>query len=117
MGSALLAIDLGFIGPNYSSSTACAPSNYCFYAAANHIRRGEADMMIAGGTEAAIIPIELGVFVACRALAQRNNDKIVFSILGIFTQLMVETIDLGVVIEAHIAFLEFKIVVCIFLSA
>ncbi|KVG91898.1 3-oxoacyl-[acyl-carrier-protein] synthase 2 [Cynara cardunculus var. scolymus] len=63
MGSALLAIDLGFMGPNYSISTACATSNYCFHAAANHIRRGEADMMIAGGTEAAIIPIGLGGFV------------------------------------------------------
>ncbi|PPS04439.1 hypothetical protein GOBAR_AA16233 [Gossypium barbadense] len=74
MGSALLAIELGFMGPNYSISTACATSNYCFYAAANHIRRGEADLMIAGGTEAAIIPIGLGGFVACRALSQRNED-------------------------------------------
>lgn len=74
MGSALLGIDLGFMGPNYSISTACATSNYCFYAAANHIRRGEADLMIAGGTEAAIIPIGLGGFVACRALSQRNDD-------------------------------------------
>ncbi|KAG9135957.1 hypothetical protein Leryth_024949, partial [Lithospermum erythrorhizon] len=74
MGSALLAIDLDFMGPNYSISTACATSNYCFYAAANHIRRGEADLMIAGGTEAAIIPIGLGGFVACRALSQRNDD-------------------------------------------
>ncbi|KAK9224046.1 hypothetical protein WN944_012495 [Citrus x changshan-huyou] len=74
MGSALLAIDLGFMGPNYSISTACATSNYCFYAAANHIRRGEADLMLAGGTEAAIIPIGLGGFVACRALSQRNDD-------------------------------------------
>ena len=74
MGSALLAIDIGFMGPNYSISTACATSNYCFYAAANHIRRGEADMMLAGGTEAAIIPIGLGGFVACRALSQRNDD-------------------------------------------
>ncbi|KAL2494538.1 3-oxoacyl-[acyl-carrier-protein] synthase I [Forsythia ovata] len=74
MASALLAIDLGFMGPNYSISTACATSNYCFYAAANHIRRGEADLMVAGGTEAAIIPIGLGGFVACRALSQRNDD-------------------------------------------
>ncbi|GKU94209.1 hypothetical protein SLEP1_g7735 [Rubroshorea leprosula] len=74
MGSALLAIELGFMGPNYSISTACATSNYCFYAAANHIRRGEADLMLAGGTEAAIIPIGLGGFVACRALSQRNDD-------------------------------------------
>ncbi|GFS43172.1 3-ketoacyl-acyl carrier protein synthase I [Actinidia rufa] len=74
MGSALLGIELGFMGPNYSISTACATSNYCFYAAANHIRQGEADLMIAGGTEAAIIPIGLGGFVACRALSQRNDD-------------------------------------------
>lgn len=74
MGSALLAIDLGLMGPNYSISTACATSNYCFYAAANHIRRGEADMMIAGGTEAAILPIGLGGFVACRALSTRNDS-------------------------------------------
>uniref|UniRef100_Q7XUW9 3-oxoacyl-[acyl-carrier-protein] synthase n=1 Tax=Oryza sativa subsp. japonica TaxID=39947 RepID=Q7XUW9_ORYSJ len=74
MGSALLAMDAGFMGPNYSISTACATSNYCFYAAANHIRRGEADVIVAGGTEAAIIPIGLGGFVACRALSQRNDD-------------------------------------------
>ncbi|KAM0839189.1 hypothetical protein ACQ4PT_060475 [Festuca glaucescens] len=74
MGSALLGMDIGFMGPNYSISTACATSNYCFYAAANHIRRGEADVMIAGGTEAAIIPIGVGGFVACRALSQRNDD-------------------------------------------
>ncbi|PKA65006.1 3-oxoacyl-[acyl-carrier-protein] synthase I, chloroplastic [Apostasia shenzhenica] len=74
MGSALLAMDIGFMGANYSISTACATSNYCFYAAANHIRRGEADIMIAGGTEAAIIPIGIGGFVACRALSQRNDE-------------------------------------------
>ncbi|KAJ1698658.1 hypothetical protein LUZ63_007170 [Rhynchospora breviuscula] len=74
MGSALLGMDVGFMGPNYSISTACATSNYCFYAAANHIRRGEADLMLAGGTEAAIIPIGVGGFVACRALSQRNDD-------------------------------------------
>lgn len=74
MGSAILAIELGLMGPNYSISTACATSNYCFVAAASHIRRGEADMMIAGGAEAAIIPIGLGGFVACRALSNRNDE-------------------------------------------
>eukprot|EP00249_Psilotum_nudum_P010392 c22515_g1_i1 orf=313-1818(+) len=74
MGSALLSIELGLMGPNYSISTACATSNFCFYAAANHIRRGETDIMVAGGTEAAIIPVGLGGFVACRALSQRNDD-------------------------------------------
>ncbi|KAL2543726.1 3-oxoacyl-[acyl-carrier-protein] synthase I [Forsythia ovata] len=74
MGSALLAIDTGLMGPNYSISTACATANYCFYAAANHIRRGEADIMVAGGTEAAVIPTGVGGFIACRALSQRNDE-------------------------------------------
>ncbi|KAF9615054.1 hypothetical protein IFM89_021625 [Coptis chinensis] len=74
MGSAMLAMDLGWMGPNYSISTACATSNFCILNAANHIIRGEADMMLAGGSDAAIIPIGLGGFVACRALSQRNSD-------------------------------------------
>ncbi|GFS43787.1 fatty acid biosynthesis 1 [Actinidia rufa] len=64
----------GWMGPNYSISTACATSNFCILNAANHIIRGEADMMLCGGSDAAIIPIGLGGFVACRALSQRNSD-------------------------------------------
>ncbi|EPS61225.1 hypothetical protein M569_13573, partial [Genlisea aurea] len=41
MGSAILAMDLGWMGPNYSISTACATSNFCILNAANHIIRGE----------------------------------------------------------------------------
>ncbi|KAI3943022.1 hypothetical protein MKW92_007648 [Papaver armeniacum] len=74
MGSAMLAMDLGWMGPNYSISTACATSNFCILNAANHIIRGEADVMLCGGSDAAIIPIGLGGFVACRALSQRNGD-------------------------------------------
>ncbi|CAN4084681.1 unnamed protein product [Withania somnifera] len=74
MGSAMLAMDLGWMGPNYSISTACATSNFCILNAANHIIRGEADMMLCGGSDAAIIPIGLGGFVACRALSQQNTD-------------------------------------------
>ncbi|KAK3438629.1 hypothetical protein EUGRSUZ_C03291 [Eucalyptus grandis] len=74
MGSAMLAMDLGWMGPNYSISTACATSNFCILNAANHIIRGEADVMLCGGSDAAIIPIGLGGFVACRALSQRNDD-------------------------------------------
>uniref|UniRef100_A0A7N0VBU1 beta-ketoacyl-[acyl-carrier-protein] synthase I n=1 Tax=Kalanchoe fedtschenkoi TaxID=63787 RepID=A0A7N0VBU1_KALFE len=74
MGSAMLAMDLGWMGPNYSISTACATGNFCILNAANHIIRGEADVMLSGGSDAAIIPIGLGGFVACRALSQRNSD-------------------------------------------
>jgi 3-oxoacyl-[acyl-carrier-protein] synthase II len=74
MGGALLAIDIGFMGPNYSISTACATSNYCIYTAAQHIRRGDADVMLCGGSESPITPIGLAGFVACKALSQRNED-------------------------------------------
>ncbi|KAJ0733597.1 putative beta-ketoacyl-[acyl-carrier-protein] synthase II [Helianthus annuus] len=59
MGSAIIAMDLGWMGPNYSISTACATSNYCILNAANHIIRGETDMMLSGGSDSAIIPISI----------------------------------------------------------
>lgn len=74
MGGALLAIDIGFEGPNYSISTACATSNYCIVAAAEHLRKGEADFMLCGGAEAPIGPIGLAGFVAIKALSERNED-------------------------------------------
>lgn len=74
MGGALLAMDIGFMGPNYSISTACATGNYCILSAAEHIRRGEADVMLAGGADAAVIPSGLGGFIACKALSKRNED-------------------------------------------
>jgi 3-oxoacyl-[acyl-carrier-protein] synthase II len=74
MGGALLAIDLGFMGPNYSISTACATSNYCIYSAAQHIIRGEVDIMLCGGTESPINPIGVAGFVACKALSEHNDE-------------------------------------------
>lgn len=74
MGGAMLAIDLGFMGPNYSISTACATGNYCIMQAAEHIRRGEANLMLAGGADAAVIPSGIGGFIACKALSKRNDN-------------------------------------------
>eukprot|EP00241_Pyramimonas_parkeae_P001608 CAMPEP_0114247332 /NCGR_PEP_ID=MMETSP0058-20121206/12967_1 /TAXON_ID=36894 /ORGANISM="Pyramimonas parkeae, CCMP726" /LENGTH=433 /DNA_ID=CAMNT_0001360633 /DNA_START=152 /DNA_END=1453 /DNA_ORIENTATION=+ len=74
MGGALFGIETGFMGPNYSISTACATANYCFNSAAHHLLRGDADIIVAGGSEAAIIPVGLGGFVACRALSTANED-------------------------------------------
>ena len=51
-------------------NTACATSNYAFINAAMHIRAGQADVILAGGTEAACTPMGLGGFIACRALRQ-----------------------------------------------
>ncbi len=73
MSGAMLGIDLGFMGPNYSISTACATANYSIISAAEHIRRGDADLMLAGGVEAAILPMGLAGFCACKALSQRND--------------------------------------------
>ncbi len=74
MAGALLAIDIGFMGPNYSISTACATSSNCIIAAAEHIQRGDADLMLCGGTEAPITPIGVAGFVAIKALSERNDD-------------------------------------------
>lgn len=73
MGGALLAIDTGFMGPNFSISTACATANNCIHAAAEQIREGKADLMLCGGVEAPITPIGLAGFVAIGALSTRND--------------------------------------------
>ncbi len=73
MPGALLAMDLGFMGPNYSISTACATGNYAIEAAANHIRRGESKLVICGGVEAPLLPMAIAGFNACRALSTRNE--------------------------------------------
>ncbi|MBA3816642.1 MAG: beta-ketoacyl-ACP synthase II [Parachlamydiaceae bacterium] len=73
MGGALLSMDLGFLGPNYSISTACATANNSIIAAANHIRMGDADLMICGGAEAPINSMSMAGFCACKALSQRND--------------------------------------------
>ncbi len=74
MPGALLAIDIGFKGPNYSVSTACATSNYSIYLAAEHILRGDADVMLAGGVEACYNKMCFAGFSALKALSRRNED-------------------------------------------
>ncbi len=74
MASGLLAQELSFMGPNYSISTACATSNNSIFAAANHIRCGDADIMLCGGSEAAILPIGLAGFCSIKALSTRNDE-------------------------------------------
>lgn len=73
MGGALLATDLGFMGPNYSISTACATGNNSIIAAADHLYAGQADLMVCGGVEAPIIPVGLAGFCSCKALSKRND--------------------------------------------
>lgn len=73
MGGAMLAMETGFMGPNYSLSTACATGNYCMLNAMAHIQNGEAEVMLAGGAEAAVIPSGIAGFIACKALSKRNS--------------------------------------------
>lgn len=73
MAGALIAIDLGVTGPNYSISTACATSNYSILSAAEEIELGNADIMLCGGSEAPMSPIGLAGFVAAKALSTRND--------------------------------------------
>nr|GEV45152.1 pentatricopeptide repeat-containing protein At1g52620 [Tanacetum cinerariifolium] len=63
-------------GGSMVSYEACATSNTCFLAAANYIRDGNAELMIAGGVDACINPITMGGFAVCRALSRRNDDPL-----------------------------------------
>ena len=74
MAGAILGMDIGFMGPNYSISTACATGNNSIIAAARHIQHGDAELMLCGGVEAAVIPMGLAGFCACKALSQRNEE-------------------------------------------
>lgn len=74
MASAMISMECGFMGPNYSVSTACATGNFMINNAAMHIRRGDCDVCLAGGSEAAIVPVGVGGFIACRALSSRIDS-------------------------------------------
>ena len=69
-----VSILLGARGPNYSIVSACATGAHAIGEAAEIIRRGQADVMIAGGSEAPIVPIGLAGFSNMRALSTRNDD-------------------------------------------
>lgn len=68
------AIRTGAKGPNYAVVSACATSAHSIGEAFEVIRRGDADAMIAGGSEAPIIPIGLAGFTSMRALSTRNSE-------------------------------------------
>ena len=74
LASGQIAIRVGAKGPNSCAVTACATGNHCIGDAYRIIQRGEADVMIAGGTEAAITPLGVAGFAASRALSTRNDE-------------------------------------------
>lgn len=75
MASGLVSISLGLKGPNSAVATACATGNHSIGDAMRVIQLGEADMMVCGGTEAAITPMGFGGFCALKALSTAFNDE------------------------------------------
>jgi 3-oxoacyl-[acyl-carrier-protein] synthase II len=74
MIAGLLSIETGAKGPNLAMVTACTTSTHCIGEAAKSIRYGDADVMIAGGSEAVVTELAIGGFAAARALSTRNDD-------------------------------------------
>ena len=69
-----VSIRYGARGPNEATATACTSSAHAIGDAFRTIQRGDADVMIAGGAEAAITPLSVGGFAAMKALSTRNDD-------------------------------------------
>ncbi len=69
-----VSIRFNLQGPSSAHATACASSGHAFGDAMGYIRRGHADVMIAGGAEAAITPLCLGAFMTMKALSTRNDE-------------------------------------------
>jgi 3-oxoacyl-[acyl-carrier-protein] synthase II len=74
MASGLISMRFGARGPNSSVVTACATGNHAIGDATRIIQRGDADMMIAGGAEAIIIPLTIAGFCQMRAMSTRNEE-------------------------------------------
>ena len=69
-----VSIRFGFKGPNLSIVTACTTGLHCIGQAGRMIEYGDADVMVAGGSEATVSPLGVGGFAAMRALSTRNED-------------------------------------------
>ena len=74
LASGQVSIRFGAKGPNLASCTACSASAHAIGDSFEIIKRGDADVMITGGSEAAITPMSLGGFAALRALSTRNDE-------------------------------------------
>jgi len=73
MCSGLVAIEYGARGPNFGVVSACASATHALGEAAHAIRRGDAEIMISGGAEAAITPFAYATFGAMKAMSTRND--------------------------------------------
>jgi len=73
--SGMIAIELGAQGPNYGVASACAAGSHAMGTAFRHLQSGEADVMLTGGSEAAITPLSFGGFCAMKAMCSAFNDN------------------------------------------
>jgi 3-oxoacyl-[acyl-carrier-protein] synthase II len=73
MCAGLVAIRFGFQGPNYATVSACSSSSHALLDALKIIQRGDADIMITGGSESTITPTSVAGFCSARALSTRND--------------------------------------------
>lgn len=74
MSAGMISIKLGAKGPNYTTVSACASAAHAIGEAARKIQYDDADVMVTGGTEAAVTAVAVGGFAAARALAVRNDE-------------------------------------------
>ncbi|MEO6846775.1 MAG: beta-ketoacyl-ACP synthase II [Chthoniobacterales bacterium] len=74
MASGIVSMEYGLRGPNMTIVTACATANHCMGEAWRIIKFGDADVIIAGGAEATIVPLGVAGFAAMRALSVRNDE-------------------------------------------
>jgi 3-oxoacyl-[acyl-carrier-protein] synthase II len=74
MIAGLVSIHYGYQGPNLGTVSACSTANHSIGEAARLIEYGDADIMLAGGSEATVSPLGIGGFCASRALSTRNDD-------------------------------------------
>ena len=74
IGAGQVAIQFGMTGPNFTTVSACATGGHALGESSEIIRRGDADVMVAGGAEAGIYESMVGGFAAMRALSTRNDD-------------------------------------------
>jgi 3-oxoacyl-[acyl-carrier-protein] synthase II len=72
--SAQVSMQFGLRGPNLTHVSACASSAHALGESAEMIRRGMAETMVAGGSEAAVIPLAIGAFSSMHAMSRRNDD-------------------------------------------